>query len=164
MSFIVPIFGQNVLSISPIFLKRSLVFPLLWFSSSFIHCSLKKAFLSHCAVLWKSLFSWIYLSLSPLLSSSLLSLATCKATSNNCFAFLLFFSFGMVLFTASHTVLQISVYCSSSTLFSSSNTLNLFITFTAYSLGILFKLYLAGLVVSPAFFSLSLNFAMRNMR
>ena len=41
LSFIVPIFGQNVLLISPVFLKRSLVFPLLWFSSRFIHCSFR---------------------------------------------------------------------------------------------------------------------------
>ena len=95
--------GQNVPLISPIFLKRSLVFSLLFFSSSFIHCSLKKAFLSLHAVLWKSAFSWIYLSLSPLLFASLLSLAICKASSDNHFAFSLFFFFGMVLFAASCT-------------------------------------------------------------
>ena len=39
MSFIVPIFGQNVPLISPIFLKRSLVSPLRSFSPSLIHCS-----------------------------------------------------------------------------------------------------------------------------
>ena len=37
ISFIVPIFGQNLPLISPILLKRSLVFPLLLFSSIFIH-------------------------------------------------------------------------------------------------------------------------------
>ena len=94
MSFIVPIFGQNVPLISPIFLKRSLVFLLLLFSSSFIHCSLKKAFLSHCAVLWKSLFSWIYLSLYLLLSCSVLSLAICKAAPDNHFASCFSFSLG----------------------------------------------------------------------
>ena len=46
LSFIVPIFGQNVLLIPLVFLKRYLVFLLLLFSCNFIHCSLKKAFLS----------------------------------------------------------------------------------------------------------------------
>ena len=105
LSFIVPILGQSVPLISPIFLKRSLVFPLLFFSSSFMHCLLKKAFLSLHAVIWKPTFSWIYLSLSPLLFPSLLSLAICKVSSDNYLAFLLSFFFGMVLFAASCTIL-----------------------------------------------------------
>ena len=133
MFLIVPIFGQNVPLISPIFLKRSLVFPLLLFSSSFIHCSLKKAFLSLCAVLWKSALSWIYLSCSTLLFTSLLSLAICKASSDNHFAFLLFFCFGMVLFAASCIILWTSILSSLGTLFTSSNPLNLFVTSTAES-------------------------------
>ena len=67
LSFIVPIFAWNVLSISPVFLKRSLVFPVLLFSFISLHCSLNKAFLSLLAVLWNSAFSWVYLSLSPFL-------------------------------------------------------------------------------------------------
>ena len=87
--FIVPIFGQNVPLIFPVFLKRSLVFPLLLFSSSFMHCSLKKSFWSLCAVLWHFAFSWMYLSLSPLYFASLLSSATCKVCSDmpSCFCF-----------------------------------------------------------------------------
>ena len=54
LSFIVPIFGRNVPLVFPIFLKKSLVSPLLLFSSSFMHCSLKKDFLSPLAVLWNS--------------------------------------------------------------------------------------------------------------
>ena len=46
-----------------IFLRRSLVFPILLFSSISLHCSLK-AFLSLLAILWISAFSWVYLSLS----------------------------------------------------------------------------------------------------
>ena len=42
----------------------------------------------------------MYLSLSPLLFTSLISSAICKVTSDNHFAFLHFFFFGMVLFTA----------------------------------------------------------------
>ena len=72
LSFIVPVFAWNVSLIAPIFLKRSLVFPLLLFSSISLHCSLKKAFLSLLAILWNSAFSSGYLSLSPLLLASLL--------------------------------------------------------------------------------------------
>ena len=61
LSLIVPIFGQNVPLVFPIFLKRSLDFPLVLFSSIFMHCSLKKAFVSLLAILWNSAF---YLSLS----------------------------------------------------------------------------------------------------
>ena len=116
---------QNVPLISPIFLKRSLVFPLLLFSSSFIHCSLKKSFLYLCAIFWKSAFSWIYLSLSPLLFACLLSLGICKSSSDNNLAFSLFFFWGMVLFSASCTILWTSVHSFSGTLFINSNPLNL---------------------------------------
>ena len=44
LSFIVPIFRWNIPLILPVFLKRSLVFPLLLFSSISLHCSLKKGF------------------------------------------------------------------------------------------------------------------------
>ena len=67
LSFIMPVLARNVYLISPIFLKRSLLFPILLFSSLSLHCSLKKAFLSLFALLWNSAFSWVYLSLSPLL-------------------------------------------------------------------------------------------------
>ena len=97
-----------------------------------------------------------------LLFASPLSLAICKASSDNHFAFLLFFSFGLLLFTASYTIVCNSIHNSSCTLSTKSNSFNLFINSTAYSLGIWFKLYLAGLVVFPTFFSLSLNFAIRS--
>ena len=51
---------QNVPLVSPIFLKRSLVFPILLFSSISLHCSPKKAFFSPLAILWNSAFSWVY--------------------------------------------------------------------------------------------------------
>ena len=82
---------------------------------------------------WRSVFSCVYLSLSPLLFASLLSSGICKASSDNHFAFLLFFSSGRVLFTAFCTMLWTSVHSSSSTLFTRSNHLNLFITSTVYS-------------------------------
>ena len=58
LSFIMPILTWNVPLISPAFLKRSLIFPFLWFSSISLHCSLKKVFLSLLAILWFSR-SWV---------------------------------------------------------------------------------------------------------
>ena len=62
LSFIEPIFAWNIPLVSLIFLKRSLVFPILLFSSVSWHWSLKKAFFSVCASLWSSEFKWLYLS------------------------------------------------------------------------------------------------------
>ena len=59
--FIVPIFAWNVPFVSLIFLKRSLVFPILSFSSISLHWSLRKVFLSLLAILWNSAFRWVYL-------------------------------------------------------------------------------------------------------
>ena len=91
--------------ISSTFLKRSPVFPILLFFSASLHYSLK-GFLSFLAILWNPTFSWVYLFLSPLLFTSLLSSAIFKATSENYFAFLHFFFLGMILVTASCTVLM----------------------------------------------------------
>ena len=73
LSFIEPIFAWNVPLISLIFLKRSLVFPILLFSSNSLHWSLRKVFLFLLAILWNSAFRWVYLSLSPFPFTSLLS-------------------------------------------------------------------------------------------
>ena len=54
--------------------------------------------------------------LSPLLFTSLLFTAICKASSDSHFAFLHFFSMGMVLIPVSCTMSQTSVYSSSGTL------------------------------------------------
>ena len=62
LSFIKPIFAWNVPLVSLILLKRSLVFPILLFSSISLHWSLRKAFLSLLAILWNSAFRWVYLS------------------------------------------------------------------------------------------------------
>ena len=97
LSFIEPIFAWNIPLVSLIFLKRSLVFPILLFSSISLHWSLRKAFLSLLAILWNSAFKWIYLSFSPLLFTSLLFTAICKASSDSHFAFLHFFFLEMVL-------------------------------------------------------------------
>ena len=81
LSFIELIFAWNVPLVSLIFLKRSLVFPILLFSSMSLHWSLRKAFLSFLAILWSSAFRWIYLSFSPLPLASLLFSVICKASS-----------------------------------------------------------------------------------
>ena len=73
LSFIEPIFACNVPLVPLIFLKRSLVFPILLFSSISLHWSLRKAFLSLFAVLWNSAFRWVYLSFPLLPLASLLS-------------------------------------------------------------------------------------------
>ena len=60
LSFIVPIFAGIVPLVSLIFLKISLVFPILLFSSISLHWSLRKAFLSLLAILWNSAFRCLY--------------------------------------------------------------------------------------------------------
>ena len=55
-SFIVPLSAWNVRLVSPVFLKRSLVFLIGLFSSISLRCSLKKAFWSLLAILWNSAF------------------------------------------------------------------------------------------------------------
>ena len=112
-----------VLPIFVIFLKRSLVSPILLFSSISLHWSLRKAFLSLLAILWNSAFKWVYLSFSPLPVASLPVSAICKASSDNHFAFLHFFFLGVVLITASCTMSQTSQHSSSGTLSISSNPL-----------------------------------------
>ena len=79
LSFFEPIFAWNVPLVSLIFLKRSLVFPILLFFSISLHWSLRKAFLSLLAILWNSAFRCFYLSFSPLLFASHLFTAICKA-------------------------------------------------------------------------------------
>ena len=105
----------------------SLCIPL--FSSVSSHCAFKKTFLLLLVIPWNSAFSWVYLSPSPLPFAHPLSLPICKAISDNHFAFLHFFFFGMILVTASCTVLRTSMHSSSGTLSIRSNPLNLFITF-----------------------------------
>ena len=117
LSFIEPIFAQcNVPLVPLIFLKRTLVFPILLFSSISLYWSLSKAFSSLCAILWKSAYKWVYLSFSPLPLASLLFSALYKTSSDNHFAFLHFFFSGMVLITASCTMSRSSVHTSSATL------------------------------------------------
>ena len=114
--FIVSIFAWNVPLVSLIFLKRSLVFPILLFSSVSLHWLLKKAFLSLLAILWNSAFRWLYLSFSLLPLAFVLFSAICKTSSDNHFAFLHLFFLGMVLITPSYTMSWTSMHNSSGTL------------------------------------------------
>ena len=61
LSFVEPIFAWNIPLVSLIFLKRSLGFPILIFSSISLHWLLRKAFLSPFSILWNSAFTWVYL-------------------------------------------------------------------------------------------------------
>ena len=130
LSFIEPIFAWNVPLVSLIFLKRSLVFAILLFSSVSLHWSLRKAFLSLLAILWNSVFKWLYLSFSPLLFTSLLFIAICKDSSDRQFAFLHFFFTEMVLIPVSCTMSWTSIHSSSVILSITSSPLNLFLTST----------------------------------
>ena len=112
LSFVEPIFAWNIPLVSLIFLKRSLVFHILLFSSISLHWSLKKAFLSLLAILWNTAFRCLYLSFSPLLFASLLFTAVCKASPDSYFAFLHFFSMGMVLIPVSCTMSRTSIHSS----------------------------------------------------
>ena len=72
LSFIVPIFAWNFRLLPPIFLKKSLVFTFLLFSSISLHCSLRKV--SYLPLLFSgTLHSVWHLSHSPLPFTSLLS-------------------------------------------------------------------------------------------
>ena len=108
LSFVVCPFCIKCSLRSQIFLQRSLVFPILLFSSISLHCSIKKAFLSLLIIPCNSAFSWVYLSLLPF--ASLHYSAICQTFSNKYFAFYL------VLVTICCTMLQTSIHSSSSTL------------------------------------------------
>ena len=118
LSFIVPIFAWNVLLVSLIFLKRSLVFPILYIAYLYFFALItEEGFLiSPCSSLWNSAFRWVYLPFSPLLFASLLFSAICETTSDNHFAFLHFFFLGVVWITTLCSMLWISIHSFSGTL------------------------------------------------
>ena len=102
LSFFEPISAWNVHLVSLIFLKRSLVFPILLFSFIYLHWSLRSFLISPCSSL-ELCIKWIYLSFSPLPFTSLLFTAIFKPSSDNHSAFLHFFFLGMVLIPVSCT-------------------------------------------------------------
>ena len=109
------------------------------------------------AVLWSSAISWVYLSLSPLPFTSLLSSVIYKISSDNHFAFLHFFLWDgldhCLLYNAVNLCPQFfrhSVYQTSS------------LESVTSTVGAWFRAYLNGLVVFPTLSNLSLNFAIRS--
>ena len=126
LSFIMPILAWNVPLMPPVFLKRSLIFPILLFPLLLFifHWRRPSSLLS---IFWNSAFSWVYLSPYPFLFASFLSSVMCKASSDNHFAFLHFLFWDGV-----HCLLYLgaSIHCSSGTLSTRSNLLNLFVTST----------------------------------
>ena len=130
LSFTEPIFAWNILLVSLISLKRSLVFPILLFSYISLHLSPRKAFLTFLAILWNSALKWVDHSFTPLPLASLLFSAICKASSDNHFAFFHFFFLGMVLITASYIMSWTSVHSSSGTMSIISDPLNILVTST----------------------------------
>ena len=108
--------------VSPLFLKRSLVFPILLFSSVSLHCSLKKAFLSLLGILWNSAFSWVHFSFSPLPFTSFLCQRFVRPPQTTTLPSCISFSWGCLV-AASHTMLWTSVHSSSGTLYTKSNAI-----------------------------------------
>ena len=116
LSFIEPILPWNIPLVSLIFLKRSLVFPVLLFSYFFALITEEGFLISSCY----SLELCIQTLISFLFSfpfASLLFTAICKAFSDSHFAFLHFFFLGMVLITASCTMSQSFIHRSSGTVY-----------------------------------------------
>ena len=81
-------------------------------------------------ILQNAAFRCLYIPFSPLPFTSLLFSALCKASLENHFAFLHFFSLGMVSITASCTMSQTCIHSSSGTLSIRSSPLTLFVTST----------------------------------
>ena len=143
------------------FLEEISSLSILLFSSISLHWSLKKTFLALLDIICNAAFKWVYLSFSPLPFTSLLFTAICKASSDNHFASLHFFLSRMVLIPVSYTMSQTSVLGSSGTL---SNLIPwIHLSFPLYNRkGFYLGHKLNGLVVSPTFFNLSLNLAIRS--
>ena len=130
LSFIEPIFAWNVPLVSLIFLKSSLDSPILFFSLYFFALITEESFLiSPCYSLELCIQMGIsFLFLLPY--TFLLFTAVCKASSDDHFAFLHFFSSPIILIPVSCTMSWTSVHSSSGTLSIRSNLLNLFFTST----------------------------------
>ena len=149
-----PIFAWNVPFVSLIFLKRSLVFSILFFSSISLHWSLRKVFSPLLAVSG-TLHSYGYI--FPLLLCFLLLFFSQLFVMPSQTTMLPLFM-GMFLITASCTVSGTSIHSSTGTL----SNLIPWIYLSHPIIGIGFRLYLNGLVVFPTFFNLGMNLAIRS--
>ena len=114
-----------------IFLKGSLVFFTLLFSSVSLHGTLRKAFLSLLAILWNSAFRWVYLSFSLYPSLFFFSQLFVRPPQTAILVFCISFSWGLFLSPPS-AVLQTSIIVLQA-LCLRSHPLNLFVTSTVKS-------------------------------
>ena len=118
-----PSYSSAILGLPPlIFLKRSLVFPILLFSSISLHWSLSKVFLSLLVILWNSASRWVYVFFSRLILTSQLFI---RAPQTTIFC-LHFFVLVMVFITTSCTISWTSIHSYSGTLSIKYNSLNQF--------------------------------------
>ena len=92
LSFIMPIFTLNVPLVSLIFLKRSLVFQHSITFLYFFAFIMEEGFLISPCYLLEFCIQMVYLFFSPLLFTSLLFTAICKASSDNHFSLCIIFS------------------------------------------------------------------------
>ena len=138
---------------------RFLVFLILLFSSIYCIAHLKR--LSYLSLLFSGTLHSDGYYFPFLLCLSFLFSAVCKPPSDNHFAFLHFFSLGMLLITASCTMLWTSIHSSSGTLSDLIPWIYVWLPLYNHK-GFWFQSNLNGLVVFPTFFCLSLNFAIRN--
>ena len=146
LSFIEPIFAWNVPLVSLIFLKRSLVFPILLFSSISWHWSLEEGFLiSPCY-----LELCIQMGVSFLFSFALSFSSFLSYLEGLRQPFCLFFFLRMLLITASCTMSWTSVHSSSGTL--SIDLIPWIYLSLLYKQEIWLRSYLNDLVIFPTFF------------
>jgi len=113
LSFIVPVFPWNIPLVSLIFLKRSLVFPILLFSSISLHCSLSKAFFTFLSILQNSSSDAYIFPFLPCLSLLFFSQLFIRPPLTT---ILHFFFLGMILITTFCTMSWTSVHSSSDNL------------------------------------------------
>ena len=155
-----PILAWNIPLISPIFLKRSLIFSILLFSSISLHCSFKKA-LFLLAVLWNSAFRWVYLfpclpSLSLLFFPQLFVKSPQTITLFSCISFSLgWFWSPPAIQSYKPLSIVLQALCLPDLI------PGIYLLPPLYNKG--FRSYLNALVVFPTFYNLSLNFAISNL-
>ena len=156
LSFILHIFERNVPLVSLIFLKRSLVFPILLFSSISLHWSLRKAFLALLAILWNCTFKWEYpfpLCFSLLFFSQLFVRPSQTTILPFCIS---------LPWAWSWSLPPIQYHKPPSKFFKHSMRSNpLTLSLPLYNCNE-FKSYMNSLVVFPTFFNLSLNLPIRS--
>ena len=161
LSFIVLIFAWNVPLVSLIFLKRSLVFPILLFSSISLHWSPRKAFLSLLAVLWNSAFNGYIFPFLLCLLCLFFSQPFVSPPQTTILPFCISFPWGW-----SWSLPPIECHEPPSIVLQALCLSDLipwiYLSFPLFHHTVLFKSYLNGLVVFPTFFSLSLNLAIRS--